>query len=185
MSGNQSMKRGIDTFAVVGAPEVGKTSIICRFVDDSFATDYFTTECKRAYHREVSVCDGNQTLRVEVWDTPTHPRYGDAQPMSIAGLNGVVVVFDLSDAASFEAARSWLAYPHRFAPMYQVLLGNKADLLEDGDVVVSASAIQETAAEFKVPYLEVSAATGKNVEEAFELLMSNIRNKVALKPGRH
>lgn len=107
--------------------------------------------------------------------------------MSVAGLNGVVVVFDLSDAASFEAARSWLAYPHRLAPIYQILLGNKADLLEDVDVaeVVSASAIQETAAEFMVPYLEVSAATGKNVEEAFELLMSNIRNKVALKPGRH
>jgi Ras-related protein Rab-1A len=77
------------------------------------------------------------------------------------------MVFDVTNADSFDHVNDWLKEVNRYAAegTVKLLVGNKCD--RTADRVVTEEQAKEFASELGIPYIETSAKSAKNVEEAF------------------
>ena len=77
------------------------------------------------------------------------------------------MVYDVTSAESFEHVNDWLKEVNRYASegTCKLLVGNKSD--RTADKVVTTEQAKEFADELRIPFLETSAKSAKNVEEAF------------------
>lgn len=87
---------------------------------------------------------------------------------------GAIIAFDLTKAKTFENVQKWLGeLKDNAEPRITVMLvGNKSDLSESREV--SHEIIEDYANKNRLYYLETSAATGSNVNEAFSQLIKGI-----------
>lgn len=80
-------------------------------------------------------------------------------------------MFDMTNRVSFEHIKEWhrevCEHVHPYKVLF-ILVGNKSD--KDESRVVSREEAEVLAHELGLPYVEVSAKTGQNVSNAFELL---------------
>jgi Ras-related protein Ral-A len=96
---------------------------------------------------------------------------------------GFLCVFSVTDRASFETAkeiREQVARVHDREPAPMILVGNKTDLA--GARAVSAAEATALAAAWGAPYLETSAKTRTNVDQAFLNLVALVRAAKARRP---
>merc|ERR1739844_213377 len=85
----------------------------------------------------------------------------------MGGADGIIMVYDVTSAESFEHVNDWLKEVNRYASegTCKLLVGNKSD--RTADKVVTTEQAKEFADELRIPFLETSAKSAKNVEEAF------------------
>jgi Ras-related protein Rab-1A len=77
------------------------------------------------------------------------------------------MVYDTTSSDSFDHVNDWLKEVNRYASegTCKLLVGNKSD--READRAVTAEQAKEFADDLGVAFLETSAKTAKNVEEAF------------------
>lgn len=140
MSGHKSLQKII----ILGAQGVGKTSLMERFVAAKFSAQYKATIGADFSTKDVTV--GNELITLQIWDTAGQERYQSLGTAFYRGADACVLVYDVSDAASFNKLETWrnafitaadIKDPKDF-PF--VVLGNKADL-EAAKHVVQPSAV--------------------------------------------
>jgi len=150
---------------VLGAPGVGKTSLIRRFVDEKFAESYVSTIGVDISSKEVIVND-NCKVNESLWDIG-----GQSQEMApyrkrfYSGANHAFIVFDITRKSTFDKIQGWredLENSNLKLPF--ILIANKTDL-ENSEVTLEE--IKQKAADLNCPYLFCSARTGSNVNDAF------------------
>ncbi|NXY92037.1 RAB42 protein, partial [Alcedo cyanopectus] len=95
---------------------------------------------------------------------------------------GVLLVFDLTNRASFEHVPEW----HREAagdrpPHTFLLVGHKCDLV--GERAVSAEEAGHLAATLGMAFVETSARSNLNVELAFQMLVRGIQRAMEDRGG--
>ena len=83
------------------------------------------------------------------------------------GAQGIVIVYDITDIASFEHVKSWMNDIDKFAKegVYKILVGNKSDLEEQRKVPTIKG--KQLADEYGIPFLETSAKKNENIEKLF------------------
>lgn len=153
---------------LIGPGAVGKTSLVKRFVEDTFSHSYKITIGVDFLTKSVEVEDG-VGVKLTIWDIGGQDRFKFMRPRFYDGCHGALVVYDLSRAETFEKMRKWIGELNQFAGEHVpfVLIGNKVDLLEDTGEVVEREEAKRLAKEEESIYIETSAKTGENVEEAF------------------
>jgi len=98
-----------------------------------------------------------------------------------------MIVFDVTDSASFEKVRYWLneLKEHVGADMPALLVGNKIDLARER--TVDQAAARRFASEVNIRLRETSAKTNEGVTEAFADLVSTMlqrkQREDAARPG--
>ena len=92
------------------------------------------------------------------------------------------MVYDVSDSASFQNVQQWIREIDRNAgeTCQKLLIGNKADL--SGKRVVSTKEGKEFADSLGIEFLETSAKTSQNVEQAFLSMANKIKSKMMSQP---
>ncbi|CAG9325866.1 unnamed protein product [Blepharisma stoltei] len=163
----------------LGDASVGKTSILLRFSDDEFPKTTMPTigiEYKTKY-TEIS----GRALKLQVWDTAGQERYHRTLASTFyRRANGIVLVFDLTDKTSLEHVESWMKQIRAKADpkVAIILVGNKMDLIDQNDFP-EGKALADS---YGIPFIMVSAKSGKNVVEAFNTLseMIILRDPTAL-----
>lgn len=162
---------------MVGEPSVGKSCILYRFTENRFfetlgATTGFD------FHSEMIVIDGHK-MKLQLWDTAGQERYRAIARSYFRDVAGVLAVFDITDYTTFTELPSWIddvreqASPH--SPMF-VLVGNKSD--KAGERCVSRREAEKFARRNSMDYMETSAKSGANVNDAFELVSRKIYEAV-------
>ncbi len=163
---------------LIGPGAVGKTSLVKRFVEDSFSTSYKVTIGVDFLEKEVSI-NAEESAKLTIWDIGGQDRFKFLRSKFYDGAHGALLVFDLSRADTYKEMKKWLSQMWKFAGenVPFVLIGNKVDLLKDiGEVVEQKEA--RTFAEYEGSiYIETSAKTGANVEEAFSQLTKKLIDK--------
>lgn len=90
------------------------------------------------------------------------------------------MVYDVTSQESFDHVNDWLKEVNRYASegTCKLLVGNKSDRSEEK--VVSKEQAKEFADDIGVPFLETSAKSAANVEEAFLIMAGElIKQRVA------
>ncbi|MGQ9582324.1 MAG: Rab family GTPase [Thermoplasmatota archaeon] len=158
---------------LLGDEGVGKTSLIRRFVENTFDDSYIKTIGTKISKKELIIQDRSGQpvqLTFMIWDIMGHKSSKRVPATYYAGVEGILAVVDVTRPETFKDIDVWVntvVMEKNYAPAV-VLLGNKSDLrdqvkITDGDM--SAAAGKMSAAHFWT-----SAKTGENVEEAFHRL---------------
>ncbi len=154
----------------IGPAAVGKTSLLHRFVQGKFSERYEYTMGVDYLSKEVDFSPKN-IARLTIFDLSGQERYKFLRNTFYKGASGALVVFDLTRADTFEKIKDWVSELKILAgDVPFVLIGNKSDLLKDVGSVIDKDAVDKFVEENTSIYLETSAKTGDNVDEAFKEL---------------
>merc|ERR1712106_222483 len=150
---------------LLGEAAVGKSSLVLRFVKGHFQ-DYQESTIGAAFLTQ-TVCLEDITVKFEIWDTAGQERYHSLAPMYYRGAQAAIVVYDITNADTFERAKSWVRELQRQASPNIViaLAGNKADLTTQR--IVEYEEASAYAEENGLLFLETSAKTALNVNDIF------------------
>lgn len=158
---------------MLGEASVGKTSLVQRYVNNTFNEASDSTI--GASYRSKRVETDCGIIKLCLWDTAGQERYSGLMPMYYRGSNVAYVVFDLSREASFERAKKWIADVKNTETSYIsggeviiALIGNKTDLPTDQTSANHKLAIKY-AKEQNIIYATTSAKSADGVKEAFAM----------------
>ncbi|KAJ2745206.1 GTP-binding protein of the rab/ypt [Coemansia sp. BCRC 34301] len=158
---------------LLGESAVGKSSIVTRFTRDQF-DQYKESTIGAAFLTKEIALDASNTANLHIWDTAGQERYKSLAPMYYRNAAAAVVVYDITQAASFERAKSWIKELQRQAEPSIViaLAGNKTDLADRRTVAKEEGAAY--AATSGLLFFETSAQSGENIGELFLKLAKKI-----------
>jgi Ras-related protein Rab-1A len=158
---------------VVGDSEVGKTSLVVRFVEGTFSEEYIKTIGVNFFIQDLDISDNK--VRFLVWDTAGQERFGPVRQEYFQGAKGAILVYDKANQESFDHIDFWMEEINRYCSGITIILvGNKADLVE----VVTTEQGQQLATKYNLPFLETSAKTGENTTQLFHELGTQILAKL-------
>ncbi|KAK1766899.1 putative ras [Phialemonium atrogriseum] len=149
----------------LGEQSVGKTSLITRFMYDSFDNMYQATIGIDFLSKTMYLED--RTVRLQLWDTAGQERFRSLIPSYIRDSSVAVVVYDVSNAKSFQNTRKWIddVRAERGNDVIIVLVGNKTDLSKRE---VTTQQGEEEARKNNLMFVETSAKLGHNVKALFK-----------------
>ena len=156
----------------LGDQGVGKTSIITRFMYDSFDSHYQATIGIDFLSKTVYLED--KTVRLQLWDTAGQERFRSLIPSYIRDSAAAVVVYDITSPSSFSNTSSWIesVRSERGKDVVIALVGNKCD--EEGNRQISLKEGEARASEFNILFMETSAKLGSQIKELFRKLATEL-----------
>lgn len=176
---------------LLGDASVGKTSMLARYVDGIFKTEYIQTVGANFLIKELNVNDiikGNQInpksrkylegkgLSLYLWDISGQHDKLYVNTYFFEYAIGALVIFDISNRTSFMNIDYWIDNMKRLSgDVTFIIVGNKMDKKEDRQV--TAEEAQKKAKNYHVKYIETSAKTNENINKIFEVLSIQIINK--------
>lgn len=171
---------------LIGDSGVGKSCLLLRFADHTYTESYISTIGVDFKIRTIDL-DG-KTIKLQIWDTAGQERFRTITSSYYRGAHGIIIVYDVTDAESFNNVKQWLSEIERYAceGVSKLLVGNKCDLVNKKQVDFNTA--KEFADKLNIPFLETSAKNATNVEKAFLTMAAEIKNTIAsqttaIKPG--
>ncbi|CAF3630877.1 unnamed protein product [Rotaria sp. Silwood1] len=150
---------------IIGDSGVGKTTILQRFANDYFSTEYVATIGVDFQIRTLEI--DSKRCKLQIWDTAGQDRFKCVVSSFYRNANGVIICFDITDLESFRNVNNWLEEVKRYCPEQtpMFLIGTKSDLKTRR--MVSDDIIKAYAEKNQLSYLETSSKTNENVEKCF------------------
>ncbi|XP_053202631.1 ras-related protein Rab-18-B-like [Panonychus citri] len=158
---------------IVGESDVGKSSLLLRFTDDTFHNEVPATigiDFKSAY---ITV-DGVR-VKLAIWDTAGSERFRSLTPSFYRGAHGAILVYDVTKRESFQKLESWFNELEVYSTrdnMIKMVVGNKIDRQDKREV--SREEGLRWARKYSTLFIEASARTNEDVKTAFEELVEKI-----------
>ncbi|XP_027886652.1 ras-related protein Rab-6A isoform X2 [Xiphophorus couchianus] len=149
----------------LGEQSVGKTSLITRFMYDSFDNTYQATIGIDFLSKTMYLED--RTIRLQLWDTAGQERFRSLIPSYIRDSAAAVVVYDITNVNSFQQTTKWIddVRTERGSDVIIMLVGNKTDLADKRQITTEEG--EQRAKEMNVLFIETSAKTSYNVKQLF------------------
>jgi small GTP-binding protein len=156
---------------LLGEAGVGKTSLLYRYMEDKFRTDFKSTLGVNLLKKTVKIDDKN--IAAQVWDLGGQDSFKKLRKLYLEGADGALVVFDVTNQESFDKLDDWVSIfreVHGSKPL--ILIGNKIDL--EDRIKIKPKNAEKYAKDNKMRLILTSAKTGENVENAFVDLISTV-----------
>jgi len=160
----------------LGDSGAGKSSLLLRYTQNEFSTDYMPTIGIDFRLKTVEM--KGKTIKVQVWDTAGQERFRTITHNYYRGAYGIALVYDVTMQSSFDNIRKWIQDVQTYAEssVNIVLIGNKCDLTDKR--VVETEKGRELAKEYGIPFFETSAKADINVQEAFSALVKQVCDRL-------
>ncbi len=165
------IKSGEYAFKLIlgGEGGVGKTSMVHRFVEDSFQTDYKSTIGTSIMKKECEFKGLESKVRFVIWDLAGQAQFKRVRQTYVANAEAGILVYDVTRNETLESLENWFKEIKSVSQtISMILVGNKIDL--EKDRVVSTEQGEELARKLNLSYIETSAKTGENINDAFKML---------------
>ncbi len=171
---NEASSSTSSKFKIVflGDQSVGKTSIINRFIYDTFEDVYQATIGIDFLSKPVYVDD--KTIRLQLWDTAGQERFKSLIPSYVKDSSVAVICYDITNADTFDSVKTWVenARSMRGEEVVLFIAGNKSDLADQR--AVSEEDGEKLASELGAAFFETSAKSGENVKTLFDDLAKRL-----------
>uniref|UniRef100_A0A7S0BQM7 Uncharacterized protein n=1 Tax=Rhodosorus marinus TaxID=101924 RepID=A0A7S0BQM7_9RHOD len=150
---------------LIGDSSVGKSCLLLRFSDGSFNESQMSTIGVDFKIRTLEL--DKKTFKLQIWDTAGQERFRTIAAAYYRGAQGIIIVYDVTNKQSFENVEMWLSEVNKYGSgdVNKLLVGNKSDLTSKREVETEKG--KELAESNGMKFLETSAKTAENVEEAF------------------
>ncbi|CAG9330275.1 unnamed protein product [Blepharisma stoltei] len=168
---------------IIGESGTGKSCLLHYLIENRFKKNTNHTIGVEFGCKRLNI--GGKQIKLQVWDTAGQERFRSVTKSYYRGAAAALVVYDITNAESFQKIHSWINDVRALAkPNISIMVvGNKSDLKSSRAVnFVEASCFCQ---ELEVLLIEASAATGENVEEAFNKLASSVLTKLDGKQLEH
>ena len=155
---------------MLGDGAVGKTALTMRFTQDHFEADYKRTIGSDFAIKRVDVPSRESVVTLQVWDLAGQQRFEVVRQSFYRGARGGLLVYDVTRRRTFLNLDRWRkeAFDSLNREIPLIVVANKVDL--DDSRVVSPEEGKAYAEKIGSLYVESSALTGQNVENAFTTL---------------
>ncbi|PKU47886.1 vesicle-associated membrane protein-associated protein hypothetical protein [Limosa lapponica baueri] len=167
---------------LLGDTGVGKSSIVCRFVQDHF--DHNISPTIGASFMTKTVPCGNELHKFLIWDTAGQERFHSLAPMYYRGSAAAVIVYDITKQDSFHTLKKWVKELKEHGPenIVMAIAGNKCDLSDISILAMLTSRLWEVPMKDAKEYaesigaivVETSAKNAVNIEELFQGISQQI-----------
>ncbi|XP_045150888.1 ras-related protein Rab-8B [Echinops telfairi] len=161
---------------LIGDSGVGKTCLLFRFSEDAFNTTFISTIGIDFKIRTIEL-DGKK-IKLQIWDTAGQERFRTITTAYYRGAMGIMLVYDITNEKSFDNIKNWIRNieEHASSDVERMILGNKCDMNDKRQV--SKERGEKLAIDYGIKFLETSAKSSTNVEEAFFTLARDIMTKL-------
>lgn len=150
---------------IIGDTGVGKTCFLLRFTENRFKESHNVTIGVEFGAKQLTVA--GHSVKLQIWDTAGQESFRSITRSFYRKADGVLLMFDVTDAQSFENCAFWVkeVQENALTDVAIYLVGNQVDA-EEREVTVEQA--QELVNKFHLAgYKETSAKSGLNVEAAF------------------
>ncbi|EFC43098.1 ras family small GTPase [Naegleria gruberi] len=156
--------------AVCGSGAVGKSCLTIQFVQNQFVEAWDPT-IEDSYQKTLKI--NNDVVQLDILDTAGQGLWYALRDEYMRTADGFLLVFDISKPKTFEDLNEFHKQIVRskdcdYPPI--VLVGNKIDLPPEKRTV-SKQQSEELCSKWKIEFIETSAKTRTNVDEAFQKLV--------------
>jgi len=154
---------------LVGDAGVGKTSILLRYVENSFEEQQAEFESKTK-----SITVKGRDVKLTLMDTAGQERFRTLTSGSYRGIDGVFICYNVTDTSTFSNVPQWVQEVTKYAQnpnLVKVLIGNKSDLpdhavaKDEGNTYGSGNGMK---------FFETSAKDNTGITEAFQFIAEKI-----------
>ncbi len=162
---------------LLGDFNVGKTSLIRRFVEDKFSDQYLSTVGVKVSRRSLDVKTDLEIHKVNlmVWDLEGNTKFKPITPSYLKGAGGSIIVADLTRTNTLNNLSQHISLFLQINPQGTVAIAlNKADLVpqEKLEKLIENHNSRENSQILSI--YPTSAKTGENVAEIFQKLSQSI-----------
>ena len=91
----------------IGESGVGKTSIISRYITNSFKSEMVSTLGANFVTKNVIMEDENQSIKFEIWDTAGQEKYRSLAKVFYKNAAVCILVYEITRRASFEELKKY------------------------------------------------------------------------------
>ena len=154
---------------LLGNSDVGKSSLILRYVDQVWSDTFVPTIGVDFKVKTLEL--QNKQIKMQIWDTAGQERFRNVISSYFRGAHGILLIYDVTNRDSFKNLESWLIEIEQNSSenVLKVLIGNKNDLVDDKEIKTEEG--QAFANRNGMQFIETSAKENTNVTEAFECLV--------------
>ena len=92
---------------LIGESGVGKTSIIQRYINNTFKSQLMSTPGANFVTKNVIMEDDNQSIKFEIWDTAGQERYRALAKVFYKNAAVCVLVYDITRKTSFNELKNY------------------------------------------------------------------------------
>lgn len=160
---------------LLGETAVGKSSLINRFVSNTFKSDFTSTMVGYCSTKQVYYEKTDQKINYEIWDTAGQEKYRSLTKIFYQDSKVTLLVYDITRKDSFEAIKNyWYTEVRDNSPQDVIIaiVGNKSDLYEYEEVTEDEA--KEFAKSVNAIYQQTSACNGSGVKELFDMIGNKI-----------
>ena len=154
---------------LLGNSDVGKSSLLLRFVDKLWTDSFVPTIGVDFKVKTIQI--GEKTVKMQIWDTAGQERFRNVVASYFRGSNGILLIYDVTNRDSFKNLDNWLEVIENNASdnVLKILIVNKIDLVDE-------KKIEELKQEFKdYKCVFISVKQWVWFEELKEILANELR----------
>lgn len=161
-------KEYVFKIVIIGDAGVGKTTTTVQFAHAKFESEYKPTIGVSIVKNEYWI--GDDLVVFQIWDIAGQLFWKDMRRIYYGGAQGGLILYDVTHPDSFKNVDYWNTELNTFLPKEfpRILCANKIDLEEERKVTREEG--EASAKELDMPYIEISAKTSENIDEAFRML---------------
>ena len=163
---------------IIGDSSVGKTNFIFQFTEGRFSTFHVATVGFDYKTRIIKLPSSKKKVKLQIWDTAGQERYMALNKNLFQKVQGIILMYDLTNRDSFENLNSWLnLVTQNVSNKIIMLVGNKLDLAEEKRIVTETEG-RMLAQDNKILFSEASGSSGENVDKVFIEISEKIYSSI-------
>jgi len=162
---------------LIGESGVGKTSIISRFITNTFSSILMSTTGASFATKSIYLEKEDRTVVFEIWDTAGQEKYRSLAKVFYKNASVCLLVYDIARKASFDEIKNYWFKEIKNNASDNVILalaGNKSDMYEFEEVTEEEA--KAYAKEINAIFQKTSAKMENGVNELFTMIAKKFVN---------